>query len=251
MKRLRNFVALNLLMLAAAAQAAMPVMLNASLSPNGTNLNLRWGSSPGQVQQIQVSRDLIHWTNLPPVYFSVFTNSAWSDDGSLTGSLFNAPQSRFYRLSLSQAAGGSAGVPLTLLPPGIGTSYSWNFGDGTTSASNIPSHAFSGDGLFTITSVVTEASGSHTNSATLPAEPPAKILLTPSVLVGLRQKAANNTTQWQNFKSRLDGQLNAVIESGGAYQGDELSWIGDYALGYKTLQFKDPVTAAKYWKIAG
>jgi len=75
MKRLRNFVALNLLMLAAAAQAATPVMLNASLSPNGTNLNLRWSSSPGQVQQIQVSSDLIHWTNLPPVYLSVFTDS--------------------------------------------------------------------------------------------------------------------------------------------------------------------------------
>src|SRR5262249_14375401 len=103
-----------------------------------------------------------------------------------------------------------------------------------------------GDGLFTITSVVTDANGSHTNSTTLSVETPAQILLTPSVLAGLRQKATNNTTQWQNFKSRLDGQLNLVIESGAAYQGDELSWIGDYALGYKALQFKDPVTAAKY-----
>src|SRR5262249_22360088 len=77
-------------------------------------------------------------------------------------------------------------------------------------------------------------------------ETPARVLLTPSVLAGLRQKATNNTAQWQSFKSRLDGQLNVVIESGGAYQGDELSWIGDYSLGYKTLQFKDPVTAAKY-----
>src|SRR6185295_751201 len=88
--------------------------------------------------------------------------------------------------------------------------------------------------------------GSHTNVTTLPVETHSQILLTPAVLAALRQKATNNTAQWQSFKSRLDGQLNVVIESGGAYQGDELSWIGDYALGYKTLQFKDPVTAAKY-----
>src|SRR6185503_9104656 len=46
--------------------------------------------------------------------------------------------------------------------------------------------------------------------------------------------------------SRLDGQLNVGIESGGAYQGDELSWIGDYAPGYKVLEFRDSVTANKY-----
>ncbi len=70
--------------------------------------------------------------------------------------------------------------------------------------------------------------------------------MTPGLLTSLRQKAATNSAQWLSFKSRLDGQLNAVIESGAAYQGDELSWIGDYALGYKVLQFKDPTTANKY-----
>jgi PKD repeat protein len=243
MIRLQTFAAL---LLASTLQAATPNIgtINATLSSDAKKVNLRWNSSPGQFQQIQVSPDLLHWTNLPPVYFSAFTNSAWSDDGSLTGNP-SSSQPRFYRL-LRAPASASPGLPITFLPPAIGSAYSWNFGDGSISTSNYPSHTFQTDGFYTVTAVVADASGLHTNITTLPLETPAQILLTPSVLAGLRQKATNNTAQWQSFKSRLDGQLNVVIESGGAYQGDELSWIGDYALGYKTLQFKDPVTAAKY-----
>ena len=100
MKRLRNFVALLVLLLASAIQAAPPGLstLGASPSPDGKILNLYWNSSPGQIQQIQVSPDLVHWTNLPPVFLSPFTNSAWSDDGSLTTNLFGSGQRRFYRL---------------------------------------------------------------------------------------------------------------------------------------------------------
>ena len=239
--------ALNLLLLASSIHAATPNIgtLSATLSSDGKKVNLHWNSSSGQLQQIQVSPDLAHWTNLPPVFFSAFTTSAWSDDGSLTGNL-SSSQERFYRLLRAQPANAAPGLPITFLPPAIGTAYSWNFGDGSTSVSNFPSHTFAADGLYTVTSVVTDAGGSHTNTAGLQLETVAQILLTPTVLASLRQKATNNTAQWQSFKSRLDGQLNVVIESGGAYQGDELSWIGDYALGYKTLQFKDPITAAKY-----
>src|SRR6476661_3954670 len=105
MIRLRNFAALNMLLLTSAIQAATPNIgtISATLSSDGKKLNLRWNSSPGQLQQIQVSPDLLHWTNLPPVYFSAFTNSAWSDDGSLTGNPSNS-QERFYRLQRAQAA---------------------------------------------------------------------------------------------------------------------------------------------------
>src|SRR5580765_8723689 len=121
MIRLRNFVALNVLLLASAIQAATPNIgtLNATLSSNGKNVNLRWNSSPGQLQQIQISPDLLHWTNLPPVYFSAFTNSAWSDDGSLTSNLSNS-QPRFYRLLRAQPAGESPGTPITCYPPASG-----------------------------------------------------------------------------------------------------------------------------------
>src|SRR6185369_3727641 len=143
----RNFTALGIVFLASAIQAAPSDLgnLSASLSSDGKNLNLSWAGSPGQVQQIQFSTDLIHWTNLPPVFLSAFTNAAWSDDGSLTGGLFSSGQPRFYRLLLPQVTSGSSGVSFTFLPPGIGSSYSWNFGDGTTSTSNQPNHTFQGD----------------------------------------------------------------------------------------------------------
>ncbi len=218
--------------------------LDASYSAN--KVRLHWNSAPGQMQQIQVSSDLVSWSNLPPIFTSVFNDSAWSDDGSLTGGVFDAHQKRFYRLQvLPQASSEPVGMPVTFLPATNGTSYSWNFGDGTASTSNTPVHTYSSDGVYTVVSSVTDAGGIHSATNTIYAEAPSQILLTPAVLAGLRQKAAGNTTQWKNFKSRLDGQLNEVVGSG-AYEGDELTWIGDYALGYKVLEFQDPVTAARY-----
>src|SRR5215471_594495 len=183
MTRLRKLAALGVLLAAPALHAATPNIgtLSATLSPDGKKVNLRWNSSPGQLQQIQVSPDLLHWTNLPPVYFSAFTNSAWSDDGSLTGNTSNS-QPRFYRLLQAQSASASPGLPITFLPPTIGSAYSWNFGDGSTSTSNFPSHTFAVEGLYTVTAVVTDAGGAHTNIAALQLESPAQILLTPQVL---------------------------------------------------------------------
>jgi PKD repeat protein len=219
--------------------------LDATFSTN--RLDLHWGSTPGQMQQVQVSSDMVNWSNLPPLMASVFSNSAWSDDGSLTAGVFGSHPQRYYRLlMLPQTLNQSVGAPVTFLPPSAGTSYTWDFGDGTTSTSNSPTHTYQGDGIYTVKSSVTDASGTHFTTNTIQVEVPSRILLTPSVLASLRQKAATNSTQWANFKSRLDGQLNVVIESGAAYQGDELSWIGDYALGYKVLEFQDPTNANKY-----
>jgi hypothetical protein len=71
-----------------------------------------------------------------------------------------------------------------------------------------------------------------------------QILLTPTVLSNLRTMASNNTAQWQAFKKRLDSNLNSVISVG--YQGDELHWITDYALGYQILYPTDSTTANEY-----
>jgi PKD repeat protein len=245
--KVHKFVGLSLLLSAPIllTTSASSAQLDASFATNG--LNLHWDSVPGQLQQIQVSSNLINWSNLPPLMASVFSNSAWSDDGSLTAGVFGSHQLRYYRLlMLPQTLNQSVGAPVMFLPPSTGISYTWDFGDGTTSTSNTPTHTYLTDGAYTVKSSVTDTSGTHFSTNTIFAEVPSRILLTPSVLATLRQKAATNSSQWQSFKSQLDGQLNVVIESGGAYQGDELSWIGDYALGYKALQFKDPVTANKY-----
>jgi hypothetical protein len=246
MKPNRKGLLLKLLFSASAIFAnANAAELDASIS--SSNVNLLWDSIPGQMQQIQVSSDLMNWNNLPPLMASVFSNSAWSDDGSLTGGVMEANQRRYYRLLLlPQTLNQSIGTPVTFLPPSVGNSYTWDFGDGTISISNAPTHSFPGDGIYTVKSSVTDGDGTHFSTNTIQVETPSRILLTPSLLASLRNKAATNSTQWQSFKSRLDGQLNVVIESGAAYQGDELSWIGDYALGYKVLRFQDPTTANKY-----
>lgn len=69
-----------------------------------------------------------------------------------------------------------------------------------------------------------------------------QILLTPALLAKFQQEAAANTPQWQAFKSNLDNQLNDVFGPG-TYQGDYLTLIADYALGYQILK-DNPATVA-------
>jgi hypothetical protein len=73
------------------------------------------------------------------------------------------------------------------------------------------------------------------------------ILLTPNVLAKLRSEAAQDTPQWQAFKDRLDRNLGVIIADDiGSYQGEQLTYISDYALGYQVLKDSDPRTAADY-----
>src|SRR5690348_13777239 len=145
MKKIRMGLGLSLLLSTGAVlQSADASQLDAAFSSN--RLNLHWSSVPGQLQQVQVSGDLINWSNLPPVMASVFSNSAWSDDGSLTGGVFSSRAQRYYRLlMLPQTLNQSIGTPVTFLPPSAGDSYTWDFGDGTTSTSNTPTHTYQFD----------------------------------------------------------------------------------------------------------
>jgi PKD repeat protein len=71
------------------------------------------------------------------------------------------------------------------------------------------------------------------------------ILLPPAELAQLRSEALANTPQWQAFKARLDQNLPKVLTIS-SYEGSELTWISDYALGYQVLMNIDPTTAANY-----
>jgi hypothetical protein len=82
------------------------------------------------------------------------------------------------------------------------------------------------------------------NGPSVSTSPAGPVLLPISELNNLILEAAAYTPQWQAFKSRLDQNLNVVITGG--YQGSNLSWIRDYALGYQVLKYNDPVTAAQY-----
>jgi hypothetical protein len=100
--------------------------------------------------------------------------------------------------------------------------------------------------VFALTATDSEGqSGSAQQTVTVTGTPSNLILLSPTTLSTLQQEAASNTPQWQAFKARLDQNLPKVV-SDGAYQGSELSWIADYALGYQVLKNSDPLTAANY-----
>lgn len=77
-----------------------------------------------------------------------------------------------------------------------------------------------------------------------PSPPSSLILLSPATLSSLQQEAASNTPQWQAFKAQLDQNLTQILL--GTYQGSELPWIANYALGYQVLKNSDPLTAANY-----
>jgi fibronectin type 3 domain-containing protein len=85
-------------------------------------------------------------------------------------------------------------------------------------------------------------------SATPQTLPTIQYLLTSADQTALAAKVAGNTAQWQSFKARLDAQLDVVIET--AYQGSQLPWIADFALGYLALKDSDSTTATKYAKKA-
>jgi PKD repeat protein len=156
-----------------------------------------------------------------------------------------------------------AGAPLALgstvsepspTDAAAGFSYAWTASSngatvatGTTASFTFTPTAV---GTYAITLTVTDEDGAvGTTSTTLTVTPVSAntnpILLPPSVLASLRQEAAANTPQWQAFRARLDANLPVVIGPG-EYQGSELPWIADYALGYQVLQQSDPATAANY-----
>jgi uncharacterized membrane protein len=68
------------------------------------------------------------------------------------------------------------GTPLSGLAPlsvaftdtstGIPTSWAWNFGDGATSTSQNPTHSYTSSGVYTVTLIATNASGSNTKTRT-------------------------------------------------------------------------------------
>ncbi len=62
-------------------------------------------------------------------------------------------------------------------------------------------------------------------------------LLTPALLTSVRAKHIAQTPQWLAFRARLDAELPRVTSP--SYQGDELVWIADFALGYLVTGIAD------------
>ncbi len=78
----------------------------------------------------------------------------------MNGSALVVPVADFSGTPTSGAA--PLNVTFTDLSTGIPTSWSWDFGDGITSTSQNPAHAYTTDGQYTVTLIVSNADGSDT-----------------------------------------------------------------------------------------
>jgi hypothetical protein len=86
---------------------------------------------------------------------------------------------------------------------------------------------------------------SNTASATTDAAPPpGAVQVLPTQVGAARAKAVANTAQWQTFKAYLDSNLDRAIFA--TFQGDAMTWVGWYAMGYQCLKDSDPTTASRY-----
>jgi len=80
-----------------------------------------------------------------------------------------------------------------------GTSYQWNFGDGNTSTSLSPSHAYASTGTYTVCLITTNSCGSDTSCQTINVTCPAPIAAYSYTANGITATFTNltpNTTAW-------------------------------------------------------
>ena len=105
----------------------------------------------------QVARMLALFSSGGPLY-SLTT----SDGGVPVGS--SAPVAQFTATPTSGVA--PLVVSFTNTSTGSPTSYSWNFGDGSTSTSQNPSHTFATNGTYTVAMTATNSYGSNTVTKT-------------------------------------------------------------------------------------
>lgn len=86
-------------------------------------------------------------------------------------------------------------VTFTDASTGAPTSWSWNFGDGTTSTAKNPSHVFANSGTYNVTLVVTNASSSNSRSRSIVVSAAAQAF--ESVIAAAAQTTGLGSTYWR------------------------------------------------------
>jgi PKD repeat protein len=141
----------------------LTVQFTATSSSSGGAVT-SWGWSFGD-NTSAAAQNTSHIYTKPGTYTATVT--AIGPGGTVTKSVNIVVNTPVVAAITASATGGTA--PLTVNFSGTGStgasSYSWNFGDGTTGSSSTASHTFSTVGTFTVTLTATGVAG-NTNSAT-------------------------------------------------------------------------------------
>lgn len=169
----------------------------ATLTPGNNSTGLRIGKSSflyypnylnGRIDEVRISNAAIYTSNFTPNAHLTATSSTkglWkfdgetTNDGSASGANGSLQGGATYSTDVPTGSGGGS-LPVAVAngpytgqrgqsisfsssgsfdPNGTITAYHWNFGDGTSSNSANPTHAYQTSGLFTATLTVTDNSG--------------------------------------------------------------------------------------------
>ena len=173
-------------------------------SINNSSVSLNWILQTNVVYQVQVSSNLVSWQAIG----AAFTNSGaarmWVENA--TNLTTTAWPQRYYRLqpptnsavatlAAKFTASSSQGTaPLTVQftdqSTGSPVSWNWNFGDGTTSTLQNPSHLFSTPTNYTVILTVQNSAGASSSKSTV-------IQVNPLVLGATLPSQVLNLSNWK------------------------------------------------------
>jgi PKD repeat protein len=188
-----------------ASPSSGPAPLTVHFTDTSSGSPSQWGWDFGD-GTTSTAQNPTHTYNQPgsyPVTLKV-TNGAGSDTASrtITAQAVAAPQASFTMTPSSGPA--PLTVHFTDTSSGSPTQWAWDFGDGTASTQQSPSHSYDKPGSYPVTLKVTNAGGSDTVSHTVTAQvavPQASFTMTPSsgsapLAVHFTDTSSGSPTQW-------------------------------------------------------
>ena len=145
---------------------------------NGSTVRLNWDRQAGAIYQVQASSNLVAWQDVGASFVNSGTQQSWSEnDSGLSSATW---PKRFYRVKRSTnapapVAAFSASVLQGLAPlivaftdgsTGNPVAWNWNFGDGTSSTAQNPTHTYLVAGNYTTTLTVRNSAGATNSKST-------------------------------------------------------------------------------------
>jgi hypothetical protein len=105
-------------------------------------------------------------------------------------------------------------VDFTDISPGAPSSWSWNFGDGATSADRNPSHSFTTPGLNTVTLTASNANGDSSVDTFVPVQSMADVTSSSSIVPAAAHGDGKAGTRWRTdltFTSTDEDETDVVL----------------------------------------